>query len=255
MAKIGFLGTGAIAQSMVQTLAGDGHDLIVSRRNTDYSTALATKHNNVSIAENAALVEACEIIIVCLTADVARSILADLPFRASHTIISVMAGVSSRELAELCKPVTDVSVMIPLPSLPSGVSPLVAFPKKDVITDLFGSHAQIQFAPSEAALNAHFAATALLLPILTQLNVTANWLANHTGDKAAAENYLSDLLASYFTILAQDTEAGFETMMKGLSVEGGMNDSLAQRLRNIGAEGAIREMLDGFGADLGLKKH
>jgi len=252
MARVGFVGTGAIASAMVQALGGQDHSLLVSERSQSRAQALAATYDSVSVADNAGVVAGSDIVILCLPADVARDVLPDLTFREDQTVISVMAGFSLQELAHSCAPATDLAIMIPLPSLPSGVSPIVAFPHSDAIVSLFGKSAQLQFAPSEDALNAHFAATAMLLPIMTQIDVAANWLAAGTDDKPAAERYMSALFASYFKALELDPQMNFETLKAGLSIEGGMNSRLTKSLRDLGVEEKIVATLDQFSDQMRL---
>lgn len=77
MARIGFLGTGEIASQMVRGLAGQGHAIMVSDRNADVARSLADDHIEVSIVSNAEVVGQSDIVILCLMAPVARTVLAN----------------------------------------------------------------------------------------------------------------------------------------------------------------------------------
>lgn len=252
MATIGFLGTGAIASAMVETLSGQGHSLTVSDRNADVAQRLSARFDDVTVAGNAAVVQRSEIVILCLAATVARDVLPTLAFRADSKVISVMADMNIATLASLCAPATDPCVMIPLPSLPSGQSPLVVFPHSELVTELFGKNAVIQTAPDETALNAHFVATAMLLPIMAQINAGATWLARHTDDKQAAETYLTSLLGSYFTLMAHDAGLTVTDIMEGLAIKGGLNDTLNEALKATGTMSAISDTMDQLGTRLGV---
>lgn len=254
MATIGFLGTGAIASAMVETLSGQDHRLIVSNRNSEVSGVLSETYADVSVADNSVVVSQAEIVILCLPANAARDVLPLLVFQSDQKVISVMAGMAMSELTALCGPALDICIMIPLPSLPSGLSPLVVFPHSDVVTNLFGDKANIQVMADENGLNAHFVATAMLLPIMTQLHVAAGWLGKHTGDSGAAESYLSSLLASYFALIKSEPNLTIASVMDGLSIKGGLNDTLNEALRTTGAMTSISETMDVLGHRLGLTK-
>lgn len=254
MAAIGFLGTGAIASAMVQVLSDQGHSLIVSNRNADVAQRLAAQFDDVTVADNDMVVRQSDIVILCLAAAVARRVLPTLTFTEETKVISVMADINIATLGSLCAPACDPCIMIPLPSLPSGQSPLVVFPQSDLVTDLFGTTAVIQVAPDEDALNAHFVATAMLLPIMAQIDTAAAWLARHTHDKPAAETYLTSLLGSYCSQLAADPDLTVPGIMTGLSIEGGLNDTLNEALTSIGTLSSILQTMDQLGSRLGVAK-
>lgn len=254
MARIGFLGTGEIASAMVSTIAGDDHEILVSERNLRISGDLSHRFDTVGRAPNETVVAQSDIVVLCLLADVARETLPHLPFREGQTVISVMAGMSVKEITDLCAPAREIAVAIPLPILPLGGTPLVAYPETAALDALFGSHASIHHCTSEEALNAHFAATGLLLPILDQISVAAGWLAGFTEDRGAAEAYLAALLGGYCRLLGHSPDLDLGELRRGLSTEGGLNQTLSAALVSNGTPEALEAGLDGFRARLGLSE-
>ena len=252
MARIGFLGVGEIASVMVQTIAGDGHQITVSQRNEQVSAALEAAHPGLRRAENQSVVDVSDIVVLCLLADVARAVLPTLTFRKEQTVISVMARMSVDELHELCAPVGDICVAIPLPPMPMGGTPLACFPENQRLTELFGAHADIHPCPSEAALSAHFAATGTLLPFLDQIDIAAGWLADFTGDKTQASAYLAGLIGGYCRLLGQENGPSLAQLRAGLGTEGGLNQTLSKALKDNGAHEALINGLDGLRAGLNL---
>lgn len=252
MARIGFLGAGEIASVMVRTIAGDGHQITVSQRNERVSAALEAAHPGLRRAANQSVVDDSDIVVLCLLADVARADLPGLRFRKDQTVISVMARMSIDELRGLCAPVQDICVAIPLPPMPMGGTPLACFPENPRLTELFGAHAEIHPCPSEAALNAHFAATGTLLPFLDQIDIAAGWLADFTGDKTQASAYLAGLIGGYCRLLTGPGAPPLAQLRAGLGTEGGLNQTLSKALKDSGAHDALRDGLDGLRAGLNL---
>lgn len=252
MARIGFLGAGEIASVMVQTIAGDGHQITVSRRSEQVSAALEAAYPGLRRAENQTVIDNSDIVVLCLLADVARAALPGLSFRKGQTVISVMARMSVGELQELCAPARDICMAIPLPPMPMGGTPLACYPENPRLTEIFGAHAQIHPCPSEAALNAHFAATGMLLPFLDQIDLTAGWLAGFTGDKGQASAYLAGLIGGYCRLLTGPEAPPLAQLRAGLGTEGGLNQTLSKALKDSGAHNALRDGLDGLRAGLNL---
>ena len=249
MARVGFIGTGEIASLMVQGLAGQGHEILVSDRNPQVAARLALTYPEVRVAANAQVVEGADIVILCLLAKVADQALAGLPWRAGQSVISVMVDVGLARLQSLCAPATDIAITIPLPPIAVGGCPLPVFPASKALEDLFGAKNRVFEVRDEVALNAHFGATALCSPLLEQLLTTTHWLAEFTGDAGLAEAYVREVIRGYLPAHAQP--GSFAADLQSLSTEGGLNATLRVAMKD--ANPALRAGLDGFRGRLGLE--
>jgi len=249
MARVGFIGTGEIASLMVQGLAGQGHEILVSNRNAEVAARLALTHPEVRVATNAQVVEGADIVILCLLARVADEALTGLPFRAGQSVISVMVDVGLARLQKLCAPATDIAITIPLPPIAVGGCPLPVFPASVALEQLFGARNMVFPVRDEVALNAHFGATAYCSPFLAQMLAASDWLAGFTGDKALAEAYLIGVIRGYLPEHPAENHLG--ASLQSLSTEGGLNATLRAAMN--GANVELRAGLDGFRGRLGLE--
>jgi len=249
MARVGFIGTGEIAALMVQGLAGQGHQIMVSDRNAQVAARLAATVPGVTVAPNAAVVAGSDIVILCLLANVADAALAGLPFRAGQSVISVMVDVGLAKLQKLCDPASDIAITIPLPPIATGGCPLPVYPASAALETLFGAKNRVFTVRDEVALNAHFGATAFCSPFLEQVLTTAAWLAEFTGDSDQSQAYLRDVLCGYLPADGQNGHLG--AALKSLSTEGGLNATLRAAMK--GANADLRAGLDGFRGRLGLE--
>lgn len=245
--RLGFLGTGEITAAMVRGLEGQGHSILVSPRNAQVAAALA-ELPGVAIAPNDQVVANSDVVFLCLLARVAEDVLPGLPFRAVQTVISVMVDAPLARLRSLCAPATDIAITIPLPPIAQGGCPLPVYPDSPVLHALFGARNLILPQPSEAALNAHLGASALCSPILDQLLTATDWLAGHTGNRAAAEAHIAAMIRAYLPERA--AEGDLAAALKKLSTEGGLNATL--RAAMAPAKETLRNGLDGFHTRLGL---
>lgn len=249
MAHVGFIGTGELASAMVRGLVGQGHDIWVSERNAVISANLAKTYADVSVGSNQTVLDACDIVFLCLMDTVAKDVLPDLSFRAGQKIVSVMLGVSLVELQTHCAPADEISITIPLPFIARGGCPLPVYPESKALSQLYGSNNLILPMANEAALAPHFAATALLSPIFAQLQTGAHWLGSITGDPKAAEAYIAALFKGTFDDIPAD---GFAGVLQGLSTEGGLNATLRQHMADQGALGDLTDGLDALRSRLGI---
>jgi pyrroline-5-carboxylate reductase len=251
MATVGFIGTGEIASAMVHGLTGHGHTILVSERNASISNVLSD-FGDVNIASNQGVLDACDIVVLCLMKDVAHGVLPDLNFRKNHRVISVMVDVSFDALRGLCMPANQIEITIPLPPISVGGCPLPCYPADAIVNELFGAKNHVFTISSEVGLNAHFAATAMASSTLAQVGAGAKWLGDVTGDHEAAEAYLVSMLGGFLIGLPQDGKGRVAEALTALSTEGGLNATLRQHMSGRGVLNDLTDGLDGFRSRLGL---
>ena len=260
--KIGFMGTGAIAAAMVRGISGQGHEIWVSERNAALSMALAaecgdvTRHSNEDIAANS------DVVFLCLMAPVAREVLPNLAFRPGQNLISVMVDVDLESLQSYAPAAASIDITIPLPQIASGGCPLPCYPSNATVDRVFGSANPSFVVKDMRALNAHFAASALMSTTLDQIATGAAWLSAYTDDEPAAQFYLSHMLASALATVGQGEKqkqgqeqaqgATVPQMLAELSTEGGLNATLKAHLRKAKVPETLAEGLNGFQERLGL---
>ena len=251
MTRVGFIGTGEIAAAMVHGLTGQGHGMLVSERGAKIAAELATL-DDVAIASNQAVIDGSDIVVLCLLKDVAHDVLPTLNFRADQRVISVMVDVSHTVLRDLCFPVQDIEITIPLPFVATGTCPLPVYPMATNVAELFGAKNPVFAVKTETGLNAHFAATAMASAAFSQAQTAAQWLGELTDDNQAAEQYIIAMLGGFFTGLPQDGQGRLADALAALNTEGGLNQTLREHMRQRGVLDDLCDGLDGFRDRLGL---
>ncbi|MGB0852538.1 MAG: NAD(P)-binding domain-containing protein [Pikeienuella sp.] len=250
--NIGFIGTGEIAAAMVHGLERKGHAIFVSERNVHVAADLAADVDGLTVCDNQKVLDKSDVVFLCLMADVAREVLPGLTFRDDHRLISAMVDVDLAALGTLCAPATEIAITIPMPFIAKGGCPLPVFPESPALREVFGEDNQIILLAEEAAMNPHFAASALSSALFSMLDTGADWLGQHTGDAQSAEAYVASLFAGYFRHLPTDGAGRFGEVIASLSTTGGLNSTLREHLKREGAYDALLSGLDGFEERLGL---
>lgn len=246
MSRIGFIGTGHIAAPMARHLAAKGHRIAVTRRNEAVSAALA-RDCGATVAEPQAVLDASEIVFLCLRPQHAGGALEPLRFRADHRIVSVMAGVPEAALRRLCTPAEDFVQTIPLGFLEQGGCPLAACGDDALLSALFAPENPVVKVPDEAALNAHFAVCALLPGILDLMATASGWLGARGGGDAggdAGEFYTTQLMAGFLQAMPKGAAGRLAAERDALATEGTLSLQMVQALRAGGAHGALAGALD-----------
>lgn len=249
MSRIGFIGTGHIAAPMVRFLARKGHEISVTERNDQVSTALKAELG-VSVTTPQAVIDASEIVFLCLRPHIAADVLAALTFRSDHQIVSVMAAVSKDELTELCSPAPAIVQTIPLGFLEAGGCPLVAFGNDQLLADLFAPENPVIKVADEAALNAHFAICAMVPGLLDLMATGATWLGDTTGDAAGAEFYTTQLVSGFLHAMDKKAAGRLEAERDALATDGTLSLQMTQTLQDQGAHKVLHAALGAIGKRL-----
>ena len=90
--RLGVIGTGTIATAAMRGIAGDRHQIAVSRRSAANAQALARDFANVAVADNQTVLDESDVIFVALLAGDAPQILRALRFRPDQRVITLMTA-------------------------------------------------------------------------------------------------------------------------------------------------------------------
>ncbi len=249
MSAIGFIGTGHIAAPMARHLAAKSHEIFVSERNLETAADLENSIG-ATVLSNQEVLDASEIIFLCLRPHVSPEILPELKFRADHKIISVMAGIPFAQLQKECAPASEFEITIPLGFLEKGGCPLPGFPNATVLTQLFSPENPVLSVASEDALNRHFAICALVPGLLDLLATGAAWLGNETGDVDAAEFYATQLLSGFLAATPKGKAGSLATERDALATEGTLSIQMTSSLRNADVHDVVKRTLAAIGEHL-----
>ncbi|ASM75016.1 pyrroline-5-carboxylate reductase (plasmid) [Pseudosulfitobacter pseudonitzschiae] len=238
--RVGVLGLGTIASALVEGIAEDGHSITVSTRSAGNAARLSERFDTVTVADNQAVVDSCEILFLGLTDPVYRDVLSGLAFRADQRVISLMAGPNMHELAGLVAPAKLVARMIPFPSIAIGGSQILALGDSSAIQALFGARNWIFELDTEAELQNWLCAQAVLSPAVLMVKEAADWLVQQGSEYEKAEQFLRELVASSLSarpceplLRALDTPGGYNQRLRQKMVSEGLSDSLSNGLTRL----------------------
>ena len=241
--KIGVIGTGTIASAVVRGTIGEGHEFLVSRRNAQRSADLARELDSVTVADNQAIIDACDVVLLGLTAETAPSVLATLRFRTYQSVISLMAGLALDQVGALVAPARAEAILIPFPAIAHGASPVLVLGNEELVGSIVGKRNQVIELESDESLRAYLCAQAVLSPVAQMIDTAAIWLARRTGNAEQAETFLRSLVVTSLS------PTPVRNLLDALNTEGGFNQRLRQQIEAAGLLGHLIEGLDDLEAD------
>jgi len=253
MARVGFIGTGVIADAMVRGIAEDGHQILVSERNANTANALALAFCGVRVADNQSVIDASDIVILCLMDDAAREVLPGLNFHREQTVFSAMARFSNDELCQHVGPADAGGTLIPFPFIARGNSPILTLltnsTAQKLLEELFGGRNTLFHLQSTAEFKSMMALQAIVLPSLTRLCHAVAWAESENLDPVLAEGFLRHLVGGF--MLSEPLDAPhLKAMAASLGTPGGLNATLDQLLSGDDSEALLKQGLVALKASL-----
>ena len=236
--QIGVIGTGTIASAVVRGIAEQGHLIMVSERSAHHAQALADAFECVTVADNQTVIDQSDVVLLGLMAEAAPRILEPLVFRNDHRVISMMAGATLAQVAELVAPAQVAAIMVPFPGIATGGSPVIAKGNIALVQELVTSTNTVYAVDTDTELSAYLCAQAVLSPIARLAEDAAAWLGTRVSAPEAGEAFLRHLLSSS---LANSPAADLVT---ALNTPGGYNQRLRTTLEQAGLRDALRSGLE-----------
>ncbi len=250
MKRIGFIGTGHIAAPMARALARAGHSVTVSERNAETAGALARADLGIAVRPNQQVLDASEVVFLCLRPTIWEDVAASLTWSPAQKIVSVMAGVGLDALRAVCAPVTEISSTIPYGFIEDGGCPLPVAGNPEAMQTLFGVQNPVMPVAHESQLIHYFAASSLMSGVLGLLEVTSGWLGRHTGDSAAAELYTSSLAGGFLWHGSFQETGALARAKWDLATPGTLNRQMVEGLEGVGAFEGLPALLDRIAASM-----
>lgn len=247
MTSYGFLGVGSIAAAMVVGVCdgvADAPEVVLSPRSAARSADLAARFATVRVAaDNQAVVDESDVVVVCLLPGDAAEILAGLTFRADQAVVSAVAGLDLAHLSEVVAPASEVARSVPLPAVASRDSVTPVHPGGPAVEELFGRLGGSLVIDDELAYESVAAASATVAAYFGYLGAVADWLTGRGIPGTEARRYVADTFAALSVELGAPG-ADFTALAQAHSTPGGLNEQFARDLGTAGVYDAVRDGLD-----------
>ncbi len=246
---LGFIGTGAITEAMVDGLCGHGGydgNVIVSARTRARSERLRDKYSNVSIDDdNQAIVDASDVVVIAVLPQQAEEVLGALSFRPDHHVLSVIAALKLQDLRRLISPATRVQRAVPLPPVERGLGPIPLCPPDTDMNDLLARAGTVVAVDDERQFQALAAGSALMATLFAFMARTARWLEDEDVAAREAALYSTSMVHALAAVASDADPSTLRDLPEECLTPGGINE---QVLRQIEAAGWLDEIDRGLSA-------
>lgn len=239
--KIGLLGTGHLAEYLVQ--GAKGAEFVLSPGSGGKADRLAARFGCRVAASNQAVVDQCQMVLVCLPAATGLAVLQGLRFRAGQSVCSAMAGASWSALAEAVAPAGAFCTMMPGFANAFSVGPSLLYPDDAdwgaFLARLGPVHRfeTVQAFETAAVFGAMSGASFYLLRQLMR------WYVAQGLEEGVARALVAETFRGNAEVFLR-ADAGLDAIADGVTTKGGITAQLVGVLEDAGALAAWDQGMD-----------
>jgi pyrroline-5-carboxylate reductase len=246
--NIGFIGTGALTSAIVTGLAaatGGAVSVLLSPRNAEISARLADRYPGVRVAaDNQAVLDHCDTIMLAVRPQVALEVLSPLRFRQDHHVVSLIATLSRADVANLTAPAARVTKALPMPMIAHGLGATIICPPDPDTAGFFGRLGKVVEIEDPAEFDALGVATATFATYFKYLATLQGWLQDHHVPASTARDYLVTLFKALATAPEVAPGADFMQLADEFATRGGINEQVVRSLTEQNVFGMLAESLN-----------
>ena len=246
--KLGFIGTGKIASSVIIGICNskiEYNQIIISPRNRKIANSLKRRFKKISIAKNnQEIVDKSNWVFLSVTPKVGEKIIKRLKFKASQTVVSFISTINLSELKKMIKVKSKIVRAIPLPPISLKKGPVPICPPNKKVKNFFDKiGSTIEIKNEKLSIN-FWSISGMMASYYDMLRVISDWLVKKGIKRQDAQKYITTL----FLALSEDAVVNSQKELKYLVKESqtpkGLNEQGVNELKKAGFYKATNKTLN-----------
>jgi len=217
--KLGFIGTGKIASSVIIGICNSKikfKKIIISPRNKKIANNLKNNFSKISISrDNQEVINNSNWVFLAVTPNVGKKIIKNLKFKNNQTIISFISTITLPELKKMINVKADIVRAIPLPPISLKKGPVPICPPNKKVKNFFDKiGSTIEIKNEKLSIN-FWSISGMMASYYDMLRVKSDWLVKKGIKRHDAQKYITSL----FLALSQDAVINSKKDLKFLVKE------------------------------------
>ena len=243
--KLGFIGTGKIASSVITGICGSSlkyNKIFISSRNNRIAKRLKKKFKKIIIEkENQKIIDKSNWVFLAVTPNVGKKIIKNLKFNPNQTIVSFISTITLSELRKMVKVKADIVRAIPLPPISLKKGPVPICPPNKKVKNFFNKiGSTIEIKNEKLSIN-FWSTSGMMASYYEILKVMSEWLVKRGIKRLDAQKYITML----FLALSEDAVVNSKKELKYLVKESqtpkGLNE---QGLKEMNKKGVYKSLIN-----------
>ena len=246
--KIGFIGTGKIASSVIIGICSSKisfSKIWISPRNKIIAANLKKKFKKVIIAKtNQEIVDNCNWVFLSITPMVAQKIIKSLKFKPSQTIISFISTITLSEIKKMIKVKTKIIRAIPLPPISLKKGPVPICPPNKKVKSFFNKIGTVIEIKNEKSSINFWSTSGMMAPFYELLRVMTAWLVKRGVKRNDAQKYITSLFLALSEDAAVNSKKNLKYLVKESQTSKGLNEQGVKELTKAGFYKSLEKILN-----------
>ena len=243
--NLGFIGTGKIASSVITGICKSSikyKKIIISSRNASIAKNLKNKYKKIIIEKNnQKIIDNCNWVFLAVTPSVGETIIKNLKFRSSQTVVSFISTITIPQLKNMIKVKADIVRAIPLPPISLKKGPVPICPPNKKVKNFFNKiGSTIEIKNEKSSIN-FWSTSGMMASYYETLKVMSDWLVKKGIKRTDAQKYITTL----FLALSEDAVVNSKKELKHLVKESqtpkGLNE---QGLKEMSKKGVYKSVIN-----------
>jgi len=236
--KLGFIGTGKIASSVITGICSSKisfKKIFISQRNKSIANKLKKKFKKIIIAkDNQDLVNNCSWVFLSVTPLVGEKIIKNLKFRSNQTIISFISTITLPQLKKAIKVKAKIVRAIPLPFISLKKGPVPICPaNKDVKIFFNKIGTTIEIKDEKLSIN-FWTTSGIMASFYELLRVMTDWLIKKGVKRNNAQRYITSLFLALSEDAVANSNINLKYLVKDSQTPNGLNEQGVKELMKAG---------------------
>ena len=241
--RIGVLGVGSLAEYLIRGAQGSGYSFLLSPRSANRAARLAAAYGCAVADSNQAVVDGCDMVLVCLPAGAGLAILQGLTFRAGQSVCSAMAGANITALRAAVAPADGFCSMMPGYANAFSAGPCLLYPANPVWAAFLGKLGPLHEFDSAEPFETAAVFGAMSGASIFLMRHLARWYQALGLPEDTARRLVAETFRGNAEVLLQ-ADAGMDQIAKGVTTPGGITEALVATLNDHGALAAWDAAMD-----------
>ena len=246
--KLGFIGTGKIASSVITGICNSKiifTKILISPRNKLIAQKLKKNFKKVSIAKNnQEIVDRCDWVFLSITPTVGQKIIKDLKFKPNQIVVSFISTINLEKLKKAIKVRVKIVRAIPLPPISLMKGPVPICPPNRKVKEFFNKiGTTVEIKNEKSSIN-FWSTSGMMAPFYELLRVMTDWLVKKGVKRNDAQKYITSL----FLALSEDAFVNSKNNLKYLVKESqtpkGLNEQGVKELSKAGFYRSLEKTLN-----------
>ena len=246
--KIGFIGTGKIAYSVITGICNSKISftkILISPRNKKIANTLKTKFKRVTIAkDNQEIVDNCNWVFLSITPSVGQKIIKELKFKSNQTIISFISTITLTQLKKAIKVKAKIIRAIPLPPISLKKGPIPICPPNKKVKNFFNKiGTTVEIINEKSSIN-FWATSGMMAPFYELLRVMIEWLVKRGIKRDNAQKYITSLFLALSEDAVVNSNKDLKYLVKESQTPKGLNEQGVKELTKAGFYKSLEKTLN-----------